>query len=649
MHPNKKEAIPNQLPGKARENGLYRPASGKTLLEPPQPDAAGAASDKGRVMDPREGCGSSTAALGICRPQMGETSHWCLECGKAFGEKTNLEKHQLHHMRRCSYICSDCGRGFADPVAQPTHRGGCTAGNPYCHAGGRRRSLPLSSETGMQRKERKELSLQEKVRVLEMLEGPKVSQSELAKRFGVSQPQICRIIKNKERILAEWHKNAHPGRKRKMEDTSGSSSAALLQWFERSRAAPVPAKGAYLQGRAKNPPEMPGKPGVDISLRGFPGFKVRQKATQGRPLAEKHNGEHLEEERWEHTVLPSILSKYDPPDIYACGEAGLLFKATPEDLAWESREDATDQLTVLLCTNLDASDKRDALIVGRREKLPGFQGIGVKELPVAYRASSRAWMTTAIFSEWLLAFNKDMKHQQRRVVLFLAQCGAHPCTELSNVRMVFLPPGPSRLHPLEQGVIQTFKGNYRRRMLTRLLVLLDSNTPAATSQLSQHLTLLDVVHLIVQAWLEVCPQTVMGGFRAAGFGWSPRIPVPPADIVQALGFSSPAQFEQYVLVDEGLECLGDQEEGAGGVSESPKCPEPARATVEEEEEADDLGLLACPSKTEALESLAKLRRYLECHSVSPTIFQTFYQLEDMVYGMSLVNLQARTAKAHEKE
>ncbi|XP_053121506.1 tigger transposable element-derived protein 3-like [Hemicordylus capensis] len=640
MHLSRQEATTQKLPGKAGENGLPHSISGKNPLDPQQP-ASGPASDKRLLMEHRMGHGPRTPAFAICRSQMGDLPHWCLECGKNFGQKTELEKHQLNHARQCSYICSDCGRSFTEHVGLPTHQAVCPAGNSYSHSGCRRRSLPLPNETVVQRKERKELSLQEKVRVLEMLEGPKVSQSELAKRFGVSQPQICRIIKNKERILAEWCKNANPGRKRKLEEKGVASNTALLQWFERSCVSSVSPNGMLLQDKAKSLSEALGKPEWDAGLGWSTGFKARQKGPLERPLTEKQNGdEQLEEEPWESTVLPCILSKYDPFNIYACGEAGILFRATPEDLAVENREEAKDQLTVLLCTNLDASDKRDTLIVGKKEKPFGFQGVDVEELPVSYRAHSKAWMTTAIFTEWLQKFNEDMQHKQRTVVLFLVQCAVHPYMELSNIKMVFVPPSSPQTHPLEQGVIQNFKCHYRRRMLTRLLVVLDSQASASTGKLSKHLTLLDAVHMIAQAWSEVCPQTITNCFRAAGFGLSPRILAPPVDVVQALGFMNQKQFEQFVLVDEGLECFGDQEEAAEMVKE---CPEPTCGTAEDEEKAEDLPLLTCPSKTEVMESLAKLRRYFECHSVSPTMFQLFYKLEDMVHGMSLANMQALRA------
>lgn len=504
--------------------------------------------------------------------------------------------------------------------------------------------MPLSSEAVVQRKERKELSLQEKVRVLEMLDGPKVSQSELAKRFGVSQPQICRIIKNKERILAEWCRNTNPGRKRKLEDKGSANNAALLQWFQRRCVPGTASDGVHVPGKANPLSERSlWKPACDASLSWLTSFQAGQKAELGSPLVEKRSREPLEEDHWESTVLPYFLSKYDAANIYACGEAALLFRAVPEDLPVASREEAQDQLTTLLCTNLDASDKRDILVIGKEAQPFGCQGVRQEKVPVTYRVNCQAWMTAAIFTEWLQTFNADMKGKQRKVALFLLQCGAHPYMGLSNVKMVFIPLSPSQFHPLEQGIVQRFKCHYRRRMLTRLLVMIDSRAAASTSKASEHLTLSDAIHTAVQAWSEVCPQTVTDSFRAAGFGSSSRTVAPPADVLRALGFTNQEQFERFVLVDDGLECFGDTEG-----TEMPKEAQQQRedpAAEPGERMKEGASPLACPSKAEVMESLAKLRRYFERHAVSPSIFQAFYKLEDMVHGLSLAHIQELQAKA----
>ncbi|KAM3822777.1 LOW QUALITY PROTEIN: tigger transposable element-derived protein 3-like [Vipera latastei] len=591
-----------------------------------------------------------------CRPPLGETSHWCLECGKNFGLKSELEAHQAkhHHAGQNSYICGDCGRSFVEHMALAAGQGGCAAGHPFSPSSGSRRKGPaLSHEAGAQRKERKELSLQEKVRVLEMLEGPKVSQSELAKRFGVSQPQICRIIKNKERILAEWGKNPNPARKRKLDDRAAAAGGdrPFLQWFERSCGHPFPADGRLWPEKALA--FGGGEAGLETALPWPNGSPAKPKTSPRRSLPEKWSREGPEEEeeddenRWESTTLPCILSHYDLPNVYACGETGMLFRATPEDLAPRACAggEGQDRLTILLCANMDGSDKRDVLIVGKAaQPFAGLRGLS----SATYRVQNRAWMTPAIFSEWLGRFNEEMKQQERRVALFVTQCGAHPYAELSHVQMVFMPPHLAWLPPLEQGVVQNFKCHYRRRMLTRLLVKDHGKASGpAAGKPSRSLSLLDAVHLVVQAWSEVCPQTVANSFKAAGFSANPRLLTPPLEVVRALGCKDQDQFEQFVLMDEGLECFGEQE----GVEPTKDNPEPNSARGEgdgggggggggeEEEEEEPVLSSSCPSKPDVVDSLAKLRRYLEWHSISPNLFQTFYQLEDLIHALALSDMQ----------
>ncbi|XP_063159297.1 tigger transposable element-derived protein 3 [Candoia aspera] len=639
MHLNRLEAAITGLPRRSGVNGLHQAVQKPSGAEPLQL-SSGAASEEVLLLDCRAG-----PAIRTCRAQLGEMPHWCLECGKNFGQKAELEMHQSKHSGQSSYICSDCGRTFVEHMALAAGQGACAAGNALSPAGGRRKGLPLPSEAVVPRKERKELSLHEKVRVLEMLEGPKVSQSELAKRFGVSQPQICRIIKNKERILAEWGKNANPGRKRRLEEKGPTSDRALLQWFERSCRHPFPSEGRPWQEKAG----LGGEPSPESSLLWRNGSQAKPKVAPGRPLPEKWRREPPEEEeeedgRWERTTLPCVLSQYDLPDVYACGETGMLFRATPEDLAPQRSKGARDQLTVLLCTNMDGSDKRDVLVVGQAAGLLGLPAGGLRELPSAtYRANGKAWMTATIFTHWLRKFNEEMKEKERRVVLFLTQCSVHPYAELSHVQMVFMPPHLPWLRPLEQGVVQNFKCHYRRRMLTHLLVRCSSRGCSPASQLSRYLTLLDAVHLVVHAWSEVCPQTIANAFKAAGFSANPRILAPPLEVVQALGCKDRDQFEQFVLMDEGLQCFGDQE--GARATEAPQRQGPGSLRAEGEEEEEEPLLLPCPSKAEVVESLAKLRRYLECRSVLPATFHSFYQLEDLIHAIALSDVQLVKAKA----
>jgi hypothetical protein len=54
-----------------------------------------------------------------------------------------------------------------------------------------------------------------------------------------------------------------------------------------------------------------------------------------------------------------------------------------------------------------------------------------------------------------------------------ALCHTKEC-QLTNVKAVFLPPNTSsKLQPLDQGIVQSFKLFYRRRILSALVARMD--------------------------------------------------------------------------------------------------------------------------------------------------------------------------------
>ena len=109
-----------------------------------------------------------------------------------------------------------------------------------------------------------------------------------------------------------------------------------------------------------------------------------------------------------------------------------------------------ERLTAMLCVNMKGEFEKP-LIIGRCEKPRCFKHINTKTLPVVWKSNKRAWMTAAIFKEWLEKLNEKMRRQKRNVLLSLDNATCHPCTELSNVKLVFFPPNTtSHLQPLDQ-------------------------------------------------------------------------------------------------------------------------------------------------------------------------------------------------------
>ncbi|KAM6209287.1 tigger transposable element-derived protein 3-like [Sarcoramphus papa] len=531
-----------------------------------------------------------------CRP--GEPPLECAECGRGFGQKPDLVRHRLVHGGERAYACGRCGRGFTEPA-------GLGAAGSSCRPAPCTGRSPGTAEAGTAapRKERKELSLTEKVRVLEMLEGPKVSQSELAKRFGVSQPQICRIIKNKERILSEWHRNGDPERKRKREGKDAALEAALLRWVEGARAADLPVSSPLLQLKAKHLAEALGRPDPEPSGGWLARFEARHNLTFKKPPAEKGDAEQPTAEHWAGAVLPGLLRSYAPSEIYACGETGVLLPASSSGKG----ESAGDRLTLLLCANADGSEKAPLRAVGESPRPRCLRGINLGQMPWSYRAGSLASVTAPLFAEWLREFNEGMRRQGKSVLLLLTKHEAHPYLQLSNVRMVFVPPATALAQPLDRGIASDLKGHYRRRLLRWLPTERGTGQP----------TLLDALHMLAQAWGHVHPGLIASCFRAAGFSPDAEAPAP------APGPLNQEQLERRALMDEEPERNGEPAEADGD-----------EGTAEGEDVGEPAAVQPCPSEREVWESLATLRRYLECRATSPDLFQAFYELEDAVHMVS---------------
>ncbi|XP_065523112.1 tigger transposable element-derived protein 3-like [Lathamus discolor] len=535
-----------------------------------------------------------------CRP--GELLLECAECGRGFGQKPDLVRHRLVHSGERAYACGRCGRGFTEVVGL-----GATGGPCHPAPCASRSSGTAEGTTAAPRKERKELSLTEKVRVLEMLEGPKVSQNELAKRFGVSQPQICRIIKNKERILSEWHRNGDPERKRKREGKDVALETALLRWVKGACATDLPVGRPLLHLKAKHLAETLGQPDPEPSSGRLARFATRQNLTFKKPLVEKGDSEQPTAEHWASAVLPGLLRSYTPSEIYACGETAVLNPASSPG------ESTGDRLTLLLCTNASGSEKAPLRAVGESAQPRCLRGVNLGQMPWGYRASSLASMTAPLFTEWLREFNEGMRRQGKNILLLLSKHEAHPYLQLSNVRMVFVPPATSLVQPLDRGITSDLKGHYRRRLLRWLPAERGVGQP----------TLLDVLHMLAQAWGDVHPGLIASCFRAAGFFPDTSTEAP------ARGLLSQEQLERRTLTDKELERDGELVDGDEG-------------TADGEDGGELAAVQPCPSEREVWRSLATLRRYLECQATSPDLFQAFYELEDAVHMLSAGTGQALT-------
>ena len=156
-------------------------------------------------------------------------------------------------------------------------------------------------------------------------------------------------------------------------------------------------------------------------------------------------------------------------------------------------------------------EKLEPLVIGKFLKPRCFNKAG--ELPVDYRANSSAWMTTDIFTAFLLNWNKKLALVKRKILLFLDNCSAHPNLNLSNITICFFPPNTtSVLQPLDQGVINSFKVIYKRHLMSTLIHQIELGCSGCSLP-----NVLEAMYLIKNAWDQVKVETAVNCFKKSFF------------------------------------------------------------------------------------------------------------------------------------
>ena len=116
-------------------------------------------------------------------------------------------------------------------------------------------------------------------------------------------------------------------------------------------------------------------------------------------------------DEFKQTRLKEILLQYTPADIYNADETGLYFRTTPDrthafaDEKLSGGKKSKERVTIMVCSNMDGSDKRKLLVIGKSANPRCLKN--VKRLPVEYTANKNAWMTSEKFEHWLGEFNED--------------------------------------------------------------------------------------------------------------------------------------------------------------------------------------------------------------------------------------------------
>jgi hypothetical protein len=263
-------------------------------------------------------------------------------------------------------------------------------------------------------------SLSDKLQILREIEvEKKKKKTDVAQKHNIPPSLLSTILKNSEKIHQQALHAGESSRKRARASTHAKVDEALLQWFKQARSAALPVNGPLLSEKAK---ALASEFGFE-DFTGSGGWIERWKGRHGIQLrnicgeAADVNSEVVT--NWQTNIMPHLLGNYACKDIYNADETGLFWRLLPDKTLHFKGETCTggkaskERITILLCCNMDGSEKIQPFVIGKAKQPRCFRGI--KHLPVRYEANRKAWMTGLLFEAWVRHIDKKMAGQHRQI------------------------------------------------------------------------------------------------------------------------------------------------------------------------------------------------------------------------------------------
>lgn len=315
----------------------------------------------------------------------------------------------------------------------------------------------------------------------------------------------------------------------------------LVKWIDAAEYERVPVTDDVIRSQAIVIQQTLSKIGCEEDYTNFElsqGWLARFKERHTIGRLKRHGESGSVDERclpvWRRN-LQHQLADFAPKDRWNCDESGLQYNKQPSysnvrkekgKILSGIKLDKT-RVTTFHCVNSDGSEKRRITVIGRAQTPQAFrqQNINPANLPITYRYNKKSWMLTGLWYEFLRAINDEMRISGRHIALITDNCPTHPLPEqpplnytgppppvMTNVTLIYLPPNTtSKLQPLDQGIIASFKAAYRRNYADYMVKYFNLHQKAPPK-----LDILSAIYLIADAWESIPASTIINCWRKSG-------------------------------------------------------------------------------------------------------------------------------------
>ena len=384
---------------------------------------------------------------------------------------------------------------------------------------------------------RNELSIEKRKELIRDYQTKQFSQRDLVKKYGVSLGSVNSTLQSADKYMFSHKLNPKAKRFKKLNPKNEKLNQLVVKFIQISNAAKSPIDGPLIKNFASEVANS-------LQLHGFKcsngwlqnlnkrfGFRYKELSGESGGVNE------ITVNKWK-TKLSEITAGYDPENVYNFDETALFYKLLPKKTYTAKGQSSgmkklKQRITIGLCC-LARGDKLKPLVIGKAEKPRCFRNIGYKinKLGVHYFFNTNSWMTQTIFEKWLKIIDKHFRKQKRHILLFVDNFSGHDSPNyLTNVIIRYFPSNTtSRLQPLDQGVIRSFKSKYRRHLMNYLSFNLNQiqtqDIEGMKNELKRKIdsiSLKETINWLTTSWTDVSEKCITNCFIHSGFAISSEV------------------------------------------------------------------------------------------------------------------------------
>ncbi|XP_054745872.1 tigger transposable element-derived protein 1-like [Anastrepha obliqua] len=395
----------------------------------------------------------------------------------------------------------------------------------------------MSHNSPVIKAKRKAISLDTKIKILDQLTTGQGATA-VGKHFGIHEATIRTIKKNETAI----RKSVCSGTKISAKSSSyirdvvkEKMEKALVMWIEDKSQKRIPVDGIAIKQTAlriyKRIKEVePGtssqskQPEFSASTGWMTGFLKRHALHNVKIKGETASADELAAKKFPEKLRKIIEDGgYTPDQVWNVDESGLFWKKMPSRTYVAKSQKtagglkvAKDRVTLLFCSNASGERMLKPLLVNRALRPRSMKSVDFNKLPIHWTANKKAWMTSAIFTEWFQKYfisevrrYMNAKCLEFKVLLILDNAPCHPLLEHPNVQFCYLPPNTTSLiQPLDQGIIATFKKYYIKRSFQYVVDKLDHNEDLTVIDMWKKFSIMDCINQVGLALADLKPLTL---------------------------------------------------------------------------------------------------------------------------------------------